>query len=51
MDRTAADEVEAQAPHSFSAPMRGHQQLMETDVETENVKIYGYQKTQIQRRR
>ena len=33
MDRTAADEVEAQAPHSFSAPMRGHQQLMETDVE------------------
>ena len=47
----AADEVETQAPHSFSALMYVHEQLLKTSVETENVKIYGYQKTQTQRKR
>ena len=46
----AADKVETQAQHSFSASMKMHQQLLKTDVETANVKIYGYQKTQTQRK-
>ena len=37
--RTAADEIEAQILHSFSALMHVHQQLLKTDVETANVKI------------
>ena len=39
MDRTAADEVEAQAPHSLSALMQAHQQLLKTSIDTANVKI------------
>ena len=33
MDGTAVDKLETQTPHSFSAPMKVHQQLLETDVE------------------
>ena len=33
MDGTDADKLETQTPHSFSAPMKVHQQLLETDVE------------------
>ena len=51
MDRTAVDEVETQTLHSFSALMHVHQQLLKTDVETANLKICGYQKTQTQRQR
>ena len=51
MDGTDADKLETQTPHSFSALMHVHEQLLKTDVETANVKIYGYQKTQTQRRR
>ena len=39
MDRTAADEVEAQTPHSFSALMQAHQQLLKSSIDTANVKI------------
>ena len=35
----AADEVEAQAPHSFSALMQVHEQLLKTSIDTANVKI------------
>ena len=41
MDRTAADEVEAQAPHSFSALMQAHQQLLKSSVERQMSRYNG----------
>ena len=35
MDRTAADEVETQIPHSFSALMNVHEQLLKTSIDIE----------------
>ena len=42
MDRMAADEVEAQSPHSLSALMQAHQQLLKTDVERQFFKWTGW---------
>ena len=33
MDRTAADEGETQIPHSFSALMQVHEQLLKTSID------------------
>ena len=41
MDRTAADEVEAQAPYSLSALMQAHQQLLKSSVEQQMSRYNG----------
>ena len=41
MDRTAVDEVEAQAPHSLSALIQAHQQLLKSSVERQMSRYNG----------